>query len=182
MSIPVEIVGKANDLTDWLIVSAALVQAVGTIVAIYWAGKIARDERREAQKHEGLAKARSLAALMELALKHAHVAADCLAAEPVAAERLWMDGTIEEASRQVNRAEKALRRVPVFALDDERLIEALLEFRDGINLIRSEIRAGKRQLKAREGYPPGPINCDFRDWFAEIQLARNTVLSIARGH
>ena len=150
MSLPVEIVGKATDLSDWFVIAAAWAQALlsaGAILAAYFLGKHDRDERirQTSQAH--------VSALAVIIFR-----AEAVLREPwdaISANRGFgfietMTGAAwDERARQGVRCAAALADIPLHELGDWELVSAVLEMRESLDAgmpVLRDMRVGNQSV------------------------------------
>jgi hypothetical protein len=140
MSIPVEIVGRSQDLGDWIIVAAAVVQAIGSVLAILAAAWLTNHDRREALVLQRIEKRRAFGGV----LAECHFTADLAARSLQTLEdaRWAAEGYLgrNDYIRRLEMCADALGAVPLHEVDEFEAVEGFVQARCAVDDLLAILR------------------------------------------
>lgn len=188
MALPIEIVGKANDWSDWLAVAAALLQAVLSGAAIVAAGLITNHDRRETIRTQRQQRSDALAAVLfdanvAISQPYRHsIGYPFLKYPDVFRGPAWATN-----ERRRHRCLRILRQVPIHELEsnianavllmEEALVEAEPIF-EAINKGYPEAVLYPDQAQVDLSVLKSPVNLAARAWaLVEDETVRNSFAS-----
>lgn len=168
MSIPIEIVGRSQDISDWIVIGAAVAQAVGSVAAILaaiWVTNHDRAETRRAQRDKQISALASVLFKAEGTLRGPY---EKMTAEPPARFGEVFAGEAWEANlRNLQRCQRIIGGIPVHELEWE-LASAVMEMEDALAVGIVELNTIHAGNRAALVYPDmahvdvsglrGPVN------------------------
>lgn len=155
MPFPVEIVSSHQDLSDWIVVGAAVVQAVGSVAAIVAAVFLARHDRLEGQRLAAQGRVSALAAIMSKAEETIRKPYTALSEEGSEAYARIFGAQYADTLRQLDRCLNILRAVPAYELGNWDLASAVVEMEEALTIGRDaleQVRADNQGLKMYPAY------------------------------
>lgn len=155
MPFPIEIVSSRQDLSDWIVVGAAVVQAVGSVAAIIAAVLLARHDRLEGLRLAAQGKVSALAAIMSKAEETIRKPYTALSEEGSEAYARIFGAQYADTLRQLDRCLNILRAVPVYELGNWDLASAVVEMEEALTIGREaleQVRADNQGLKMYPAY------------------------------
>jgi hypothetical protein len=159
MAIPVSIVSTTQDLSDWIVVGAAVVQAVGSVAAIIAATLIARHDRIEGRRLGLQSRNSALAAVISRAEDTLRESYDQLVAENGHAYGQVFGQTYGKNVRTLEQCLKILRAVPAHELGDWELVSAVFDMEEALVSGHAALEKIRAENKAVLMYPDmGRVN------------------------
>jgi hypothetical protein len=179
MPFPVEIVGSRQDLSDWIVVGAAVVQAVGSVAAIIAAVLISRHDRLEGQRLAALGRVTALAAIMSKSEDSIRVPYNSLSVEGGAAFGRVFGAPYQDNLRKLDRCLTLLRAVPAHELGSWELASAVVEMEEALTTGKEALETIRVENPGLAVYPHNDDDLDLAQLVDPVNLAAE---ALARVH
>lgn len=178
MPLPVAIVSTANDLTDWLIVIAALIQAVGSVAAIAAAVLLTRHDRKEGVRMATQQRISALAVIMSRAedtIRPPYV--EVSARGGAAYSEFFGDRAFAKSIRALSQCQRILASVPVYELGDWELASAVIDMEEALVTGKAALEQIKASNLGAILYPD-MANIDLTALVAPVNLAAGAMARV----
>lgn len=177
MPLSVSLGSTAKDVTDWITASAAVIQAVGSILAIIGAALITNHDRKESTREATSRRVSALAVVIfrsEDALRKPY---DQLHANGGLAYSDVFGNQHDKNARTIEQCLKILREIPVHELGDWDLVSAVVDMEEALVTGRRALDTIRAENKAAKFYPD-MADIDLSKLIAPVNLAAEAAARI----